>query len=210
MQITRPEAAAILDPAMTVTQIGTLIALAAIAPLGRARTGRAGRPPYLYDRRAITEAHAAEAERTSKQFADNDWIASALLGRSLISADPEAGTLHWPDGSRAETMSPNIYGVVKAGPEQVMAHRVIWIAAEGEIPPGVQINHRNRLRWDNRRANLELVTWMENIRHANGKPYLTHPQAAAELDAHIPMVRSVPLHAESLIRAGGAFRHGGH
>ena len=206
MQITRREAATVLDPAMTEQQVAALIAIAGIEPLGTRSTGRKGRPAYLYDHDAITQAHAAEVARTSKQFTDNDWIAAALLGRGLIVADTEAGTLHWPDGTRAETMATDIYGVVVVGPEKVMAHRVIWIAAEGEIPHGVQINHLNRLRWDNRRVNLELVTWMENIRHADGKPYLTHPEAVIELANHVPMVRNVAAPAESLMRAGGAFR----
>lgn len=209
MEITRGDAAILLDPPMTTRQIGTLTAVAGIERTGWQRTGQIGHPLALYDRDAIVQAHAEEAARTSKQFTDNDWIASALLGRGLVVADPDAGTLRWRDGTRAERMGPNIYGTVRSGPEQVMAHRVIWIAAEGEIPHGVQINHLNRLRWDNRRANLELVTWMENIRHANGKPYLTHPEAVSALSAHAPMARKVAAPAESLIRAGGAFRHGG-
>jgi len=207
MEITRREVADLLDPPVTIRQVGTLIAIAGIERTGWQRTGQIGHPWALYDRDVIARAHATEAERTSKRFTDNDWIASALLGRGLIIADPHAGTLHWPDGTRAERMGPKVYGFVQAGRERVAAHRVIWIAAEGEIPHGVQVNHVNRLRWDNRRANLELVTWMENIRHANGKPYLTHPEAAAAMAAHIPDVRMVSAAAESLVRAGGAFRH---
>lgn len=207
MLITRQEAAATLTPAMTQSQVGALIAIAAIDPQGTARTGRVGHPAYLYDRDAIVQAHAAEAARTSKQFTDNDWLASALLGRGLIIADPEAGTLHWPDGSRAETMTDAIYGAVTVkGSQRVMAHRTIWIAAEGEIPHGIQINHLNRLRWDNRRANLELVTWMENIRHANGKLYLTHPEAIGQLATLEPEPDIAPQPWDAMRRAGATWR----
>jgi hypothetical protein len=206
MEITRREAAAILDPPMTEQQVAALIVLAGITPAGCLRTGLPGRPPNLYDRDAISQAHATEAARTSKRFADNDWIAAALLGRALIIADPAAGTLHWLDGTRAEQLGPNIYGIVKAGPEKVPAHRVIWIAAEGEIPLGIEVRHRNRLRWDNRRANLELVTLAENIRHGYGQEYLTHPAAIAELAALPAPTGALPEPAQSLTRAGGVFR----
>lgn len=206
MEITRREAIAILDPVMTMSQLATLIVMAGIPSLGFQHVRHAGHPPNLYDRDAIVQAHAIEAARTSKQFTDHDWIASGLLGRGLIIADPEAGTLHWPDGGRAETMSADIYGYVVVGHQKVAAHRVIWIAAEGEIPHGIQINHRNRLRWDNRRANLELVTWMENIRHANGKLYLTHPEAVAQLENLVPEPAAPTAPWTGMGRVGGAWR----
>ncbi len=204
--ITRQEAAAILSPVMTVRQVEILIVIAGIAPIGTARTGRTGRPPYLYDRDAITEAHDTEAARTAKQFIDNDWIGSALLDRGLITADPDAGTLRWPDGTRAETVMPGIYGAVRVGRACVMAHRIIWIATEGEIPFGIEINHCNHRRWDNRRANLELVTHVENIHHGHGMPYLTQSDAAAELAELAVLPQTLPAPDESLVRAGGAFR----
>lgn len=45
-------------------------------------------------------------------------------------------------------------------------HRVLWEAFNGPIPPGLQINHRNGDKCDNRLENLELVTPAENTRHA--------------------------------------------
>lgn len=129
----------------------------------------------------VTSAHAAEAARTVKQFADSDWIASALLARYMITADTDAGALWWADGTRAEHLGTGNYGWVRTGPCVVPAHRVIWIAADGEIPPGLQVNHMNGLKWDNRRANLELVTIGNNARHGRGLPYMNHHDAAAAL-----------------------------
>lgn len=205
MDMTLAELAEVLDPAMTATQIRTLAWLAGIESSGRRHTGSRGCPAATYGDGAIRQAHAQEAARTAKQFTDNDWIASALLGRGLITADPDAGTLHWLDGSRAETMTAHIYGVVMAGREKVMAHRVIWIAAEGEIPHGIQINHRNRLRWDNRRANLELVTHQHNLRHRDGVPYLTYHQAVTQLAMVPPPLPEIPC-TDNMTRAGGAFQ----
>ena len=44
-----------------------------------------------------------------------------------------------------------------------MAHRLIWIAFNGLIPKGVNPNHKNEVRHDNRLSNLELLTSGDNI-----------------------------------------------
>lgn len=73
---------------------------------------------------------------------------------------------------RAEKLTSNGYymlrTVVKSvgRPLYVMAHRVVWAAAGGEMPDGMQINHINGVKTDNRLSNLELVTCSENLRHA--------------------------------------------
>jgi hypothetical protein len=46
------------------------------------------------------------------------------------------------------------------------AHRMVWEAVHGPIPEGLQINHKNGVKTDNRIENLELVTASENTAHA--------------------------------------------
>lgn len=46
-----------------------------------------------------------------------------------------------------------------------LAHRLLWEAHCGPIPPKMQINHINGVKGDNRLANLEVVTASENSRH---------------------------------------------
>jgi hypothetical protein len=46
------------------------------------------------------------------------------------------------------------------------AHRLVWEAFNGPIPEGMQINHKNGGKRDNRLTNLELCTPQENTAHA--------------------------------------------
>jgi len=47
-----------------------------------------------------------------------------------------------------------------------LAHRLVWIFFNGEIPDDMQINHKNGIKTDNRPENLELLTVSENTQHA--------------------------------------------
>jgi hypothetical protein len=59
------------------------------------------------------------------------------------------------------TVIPNGYKVVYVGKTK-LAHRVVWEAFNGEIPQGMEIDHINTDRGDNRLCNLRLVTSKEN------------------------------------------------
>lgn len=97
-----------------------------------------------------------------------------IEGRLIVrAAEGEIWTTH---GSRAEHLDKRTgYGrvhVAQRRPQSLaMAHRLIWIAAHGLIPNGLQVNHINSRRWDNRLANLELVTPKGNSHHAHRLPY---------------------------------------
>lgn len=78
----------------------------------------------------------------------------------------------WVIGLRGKPITKKVRGYVllwRNGRETkvyVMAHRLIWERVNGPIPEGMQINHINGIKHDNRIANLELVTPSENLRHA--------------------------------------------
>ena len=47
-----------------------------------------------------------------------------------------------------------------------MAHRLIWYCLHGKIPDGLEINHKNGTKDDNRLCNLEIVSSSFNQKHA--------------------------------------------
>ena len=46
-----------------------------------------------------------------------------------------------------------------------LVHRLVWIAFNGTIPEGLQVNHINEVKSDNRLSNLNLMTCKENINY---------------------------------------------
>lgn len=54
----------------------------------------------------------------------------------------------------------------KGRPVVQLVHRVMWETFVGPIPEGMQIDHINGDKTDNRLENLELVTCKENVRRA--------------------------------------------
>ena len=58
------------------------------------------------------------------------------------------------------------YRVGRMGDKIVKQHRYIWEKANGPIPAGMQIDHINGKRDDNRLENLRLATNQENAQNA--------------------------------------------
>lgn len=63
------------------------------------------------------------------------------------------------------------------------AHRIVWQYFNGDIPDGLEINHKDGIRDNNRPDNLEVVSQRENTNHAyrtglaHGRPGTTHHNA---------------------------------
>lgn len=64
--------------------------------------------------------------------------------------------------------APNGYMQVRLGQKTYLAHRIVWEAFNGPIPEGMQINHINEKKDDNRLENLNLMTPKENCNWGTG------------------------------------------
>ena len=85
--------------------------------------------------------------------------------------DPETGKLYWKVstswriivGEEAGSVHPNMgYVVVGLKCRHFVAHRIIWEMHNGPIPKGMQVDHINHIRDDNKLCNLRLVTHADN------------------------------------------------
>ena len=57
------------------------------------------------------------------------------------------------------------YAMTKIGDKNVRVHRLVWEEANGPIPSGMDIDHINGDRTDNRIENLRPVTRAENMKN---------------------------------------------
>lgn len=91
--------------------------------------------------------------------------------RELLHYDPESGDFSWraSDGGRVAGRpvgSKNAFGYlrIRVDGRRYMAHRLAWLHVHGEWPEG-EIDHRNRVKDDNRIANLRPVSRSENMQN---------------------------------------------
>ena len=75
------------------------------------------------------------------------------------------GTIKNKFGNEVGFKTSNGYIHVSSRGKQLYAHRIVWEAFNGEIPVGMEVDHINTNRSDNRLENLRLVTSSENKRN---------------------------------------------
>lgn len=100
-----------------------------------------------------------------------DEMGLRALADGTLTVDAETGAIY-RDGQRAESPSQDGYGIVSVGHTTIGAHRLVWLALHGPIPGDLLVNHINKRPWDNRPANLELVTRAGNWFHGAGEDYV--------------------------------------
>lgn len=66
----------------------------------------------------------------------------------------------------AEDQVKGGYLRVKMRSRRWLVHRAVVTAFIGEIPPGLEVNHKNGDKTDNRIDNLEVLTPSENVKHS--------------------------------------------
>ena len=97
---------------------------------------------------------------------------SQELLRQLYDYSPALGDLvHRRTHGRAKAGAPigrpfyKGYTAARVYHKHYKLHRLMWVYHYGPIPPGMQIDHINRVRNDNRIENLRLATLVENARN---------------------------------------------
>lgn len=70
-------------------------------------------------------------------------------------------------GVEAKWLNPDGYNIVQCNKKRCFAHRIIWEMHNGPIPNGMEIDHINRVRDDNRIENLQLITHKQNLGRRN-------------------------------------------
>jgi hypothetical protein len=88
--------------------------------------------------------------------------------KELLDYDPDTGVFTWKTargcvvaGSVAGALNTNLYIYIKIDQKLYRAHRLVWLYIHGSLP-GAEIDHVNRIRGDNRIANLRAATKSEN------------------------------------------------
>ena len=92
----------------------------------------------------------------------------------LFNYDPESGHFTWLEpmaqsvkpGDRAGYTKDGKYRFVKIGSKAYAEHRLAWLYMTGSWPE-FEIDHRNRIKNDNRFENLRAVTRKQNSENAN-------------------------------------------
>ena len=74
----------------------------------------------------------------------------------------KAGSIAGSDLKIPKPSGFQIYRQIRINRKSYMSHRLAWEFEKGEIPKGMQIDHKNRKPSDNRIANLRLVSQSQN------------------------------------------------
>ena len=106
-----------------------------------------------------------------------DPILTAEYVRAELDYNPETGELRRRSTGRVITATnTGGYRIVKLAGKTRLVHRVIWLHVHGRLPEHA-VDHINRVRADNRLANLRDVSHFENMQNkgANRSNPSSHP-----------------------------------
>jgi hypothetical protein len=80
---------------------------------------------------------------------------------------------------------PSGYRTVWVNNKQYYEHRIVWIMHHGDIPIGLEIDHINLTRNDNRIENLRAVSRSENMRHTTSRNIYFRSSRTKKYEAYL-------------------------
>ena len=128
--------------------------------------------PYIAELRAAqtanpSPANVSIASREVSQEMKSVEVETKEQKIAKLRFDPAGGIIYGIKGRPLCRFDRDGYVVIRCnGVYLGSAHRLIWESVHGPIPDGLQINHINGVKTDNRICNLELVTCKQNIEHS--------------------------------------------
>ena len=113
-------------------------------------------------------------------MSDQEIVELLATGRLRVELDtghvfaPKSNTPDKPCGAVTSKGYLRVCVNVHGRQRHFMAHRIVWVAANGPVPGGHTVDHINTLKADNRLCNLEAVTARENTRRATVNGLYAH------------------------------------
>ena len=89
---------------------------------------------------------------------------------------------------------------------QVAVHNLVAEAWLGPCPDGLEVNHKNRDRHDNRPENLEYVTHAENIQHAKMTGVRNNTKLSPDAVRAMRRMRASGAHIDAIANRFGVTR----
>src|SRR3546814_6902652 len=122
------------------------------------------------------------------------WIKDVIRHeQSGLLVDPKRGLIYGANGTPIGGVCADGYVRLGGRSGYLYAHRVIYEVVHGEIPAGLEIDHRNSKRADNRIVNLDAVTHSENVRRAVANGQAPDGEARSDAQPTEPHVGRAPV-----------------
>lgn len=105
---------------------------------------------------------------------NNDAFIVALIeaGRIRVDAEnglvfaPKSNTPEKPVGARTKKGYLRLCVSIEGRQRHFMVHRIVWVSVHGPLPPRHEVDHKDRVKTNNRIANLESVPGRINLDRA--------------------------------------------
>jgi len=100
-------------------------------------------------------------------------------------------------GHKKTCISKSGYECFTLKRKNYLVHRIVYETFCGQIPKGLQINHINGIKTDNRLSNLEMVTAKQNMTHAvltglkKGNPDETNSMAKLSKSEYLEIIQMI-------------------